>query len=231
MGKISPKVSPAVSPKTSPKTEPAQAPKGKAEPCPPPTEAEIAEATPKAVELIIKGLKENPKAQDNGLPYIPDKWALEMKPILGPYKKFVESRPELRLVPGANPAKYTVQLSSDTKAKLSNGEKPVWELDLQKAWLSYCRATPKGERNPDEFAETAKNVAKPGLISADGKGKKAAKTAPANEDKDDTAEMVEKSAAKKTKRKREEEDKEEVGDAEPVAKKKKKKTKNGTEGN
>mmetsp|Transcript_101822 Transcript_101822/g.255259 ORF Transcript_101822/g.255259 Transcript_101822/m.255259 type:complete len:252 (-) Transcript_101822:131-886(-) len=160
--KFSPKTSPAAapngSPKLSPKASPAAGPKakeGKAAPRPPPTEAEKAVATKKAVELIKKGLQENPTAQDNGHPYIPKEWSTEMKPILGGYRKFLEKSSEFIVVQGDNPAKFTVQ-PSDGKGAAGS---PRWEAAIRGAWQKFLQDVPKEDRDPEDFLEMAKKCA------------------------------------------------------------------------
>merc|ERR1719379_2122285 len=112
--------------------------------------------------MIERGLEENPTAQDEGQPFIPKDWAA-MKPLLGPYKKFVERCPRFRVVQGDLPAKFTVHLA-EGGAGAATG-RPDWERGLQKAWMSYCRAVPREKRSAEEFARaaTAAAAVAPGL--------------------------------------------------------------------
>eukprot|EP00441_Pelagodinium_beii_P011043 CAMPEP_0197687232 /NCGR_PEP_ID=MMETSP1338-20131121/103693_1 /TAXON_ID=43686 ORGANISM="Pelagodinium beii, Strain RCC1491" /NCGR_SAMPLE_ID=MMETSP1338 /ASSEMBLY_ACC=CAM_ASM_000754 /LENGTH=184 /DNA_ID=CAMNT_0043269301 /DNA_START=45 /DNA_END=596 /DNA_ORIENTATION=+ len=146
-----------MSPKSSPKAAPKEAPKSKKPaPRPAPSGKEIEEASKKAIQMIKDGLTANPEAQAKGYPYIPTEWPMEMKPILGAYRKFVESCSCFRIVQGDQPAKYTVQVTSgkDTSEAII----PPWELELQKAWMKYLQCTPKKSRSPEEFIGKAKAV-------------------------------------------------------------------------
>mmetsp|Transcript_37903 Transcript_37903/g.107197 ORF Transcript_37903/g.107197 Transcript_37903/m.107197 type:complete len:257 (+) Transcript_37903:61-831(+) len=229
----SPKVAPAPSPKAAPapdtkgKGDAAAKEKKGPEPRPLPTEEEKAAAAEIVFNMIARGLEEDKHCQDKGFAFIPKNYKTEYKGILGPYKHFVESCPKLRLVPGSNPAKYTVQLASGTKEELSDGLKPKWEIDLQKSWLCYCRAIPRGQRSPEEFVEVAKRIAQIGLIR-DKPKKDKQKPAPGKET-NGAGEAAEKPAEKAKKRKREddkaEDEPEDEDAAPPPAKKNKEKKK------
>eukprot|EP00406_Dinophysis_acuminata_P002416 CAMPEP_0179229090 /NCGR_PEP_ID=MMETSP0797-20121207/10156_1 /TAXON_ID=47934 /ORGANISM="Dinophysis acuminata, Strain DAEP01" /LENGTH=253 /DNA_ID=CAMNT_0020936151 /DNA_START=55 /DNA_END=819 /DNA_ORIENTATION=- len=202
----SPKVAPAPSPKAAPapdtkgKGDAAAKEKKGPEPRPLPTEEEKAAAAEIVFNMIARGLEEDKHCQDKGFAFIPKNYKTEYKGILGPYKHFVESCPKLRLVPGPNLAQFTVQLASGTKAELSDGPKPKWEVDMQKAWLCYCRAIPRGQRNPDEFVDASRRVA----AIRDKPKKDKQKPAP-GEERDGAGGAAGKPAAKARKRERDEE--------------------------
>lgn len=129
----------------------------------PPTEAEIKEATQKAIAMVELGIKKNRGVQESGHRWIPLCWAKEMKPVLGPYKKFVETCPHFRVEPGDTPEKYTVHLRNGD----ASSSAPAWKLDIQRAWENYCLATPKEERNVADFVEMASAVAKKELAGSE----------------------------------------------------------------
>ncbi|CAJ1348857.1 unnamed protein product [Effrenium voratum] len=149
----SPKASPKVTPVTEDVPKPANEAKakgkekakkgtppnppkqGKAEPRPPPTEKERAEATKKAIALIKEGLLTNPKEQEKGNPYIPDGWAKEWKPLLGSYRKFVETCSCFRIEQGMQPAMYTIHLVDGA----TDTQKAFWEISLEKAWQLFSK--------------------------------------------------------------------------------------------
>lgn len=159
----SPQVSPKLAPaEPEPETRADFIPKpGKPAPRPPADENEQAAATRKAIQMIEKGLKDNPNAQDNGHPWIPKEWPLEMKPILGPYRKFLDKCDHFRVVQGDNPAKFTVHVASSKAKELKDAvksEAAKWESALRVAWLKYMQDTPKDKRDPEVFVEFAKMV-------------------------------------------------------------------------
>mmetsp|Transcript_22285 Transcript_22285/g.49310 ORF Transcript_22285/g.49310 Transcript_22285/m.49310 type:complete len:217 (-) Transcript_22285:50-700(-) len=147
----------------TPKSEPAPAPaREKAPKWRPPSQEEKEKAEEEAIAMIRKGLQDNPDAQKNGQPYIPEDWVRKMKPILGGYKKFVENSPHFFVKHGDLPAQYTVHVQAEGnhgKKKLVE-TKPAWELEMQKVWMSYCRATAKEKRSAVAFADKARDVAR-----------------------------------------------------------------------
>eukprot|EP00933_Yihiella_yeosuensis_P032016 TRINITY_DN25601_c0_g1_i1.p1 TRINITY_DN25601_c0_g1~~TRINITY_DN25601_c0_g1_i1.p1 ORF type:complete len:232 (+),score=69.45 TRINITY_DN25601_c0_g1_i1:82-696(+) len=150
------KASPKSSPKTSPKIAPNKP--GKAAPRGRPSEAEKKEMTTKAVALITATLKskEAKEVQEKGHPMIPKEWPLEYKPVLGGYRKFVESCSAFTVASGDQPAKYTVHLAE--------GGGPVkvatkYQEFLQKAWQSFCTSREKGNRDVKEFLALAEAAA------------------------------------------------------------------------
>merc|ERR1712070_1077613 len=80
----------------------------------------------------------------------------KFKPVLGAYKKFVQSQPEkLAVMEGAG-GTFVVRKAGDTTAcpvVVSNkkGGAGDWKKDLTRAWNTYCSGTPKHERSIDAF--------------------------------------------------------------------------------
>ncbi|CAE7451449.1 unnamed protein product [Symbiodinium natans] len=139
--------------KASPKAGAAFNPpkQGRAAPRPPPTEAEREEAMKKAILLIKEGIAT--KDQSKGAPFILENWHQEWKPVLGPYRKFVESCACFRIVQGSAPAHYSIQVVDGAE----DGHKAFWLVNLEKAWQAYCRLK-KDKRSVDEFLNAAKEV-------------------------------------------------------------------------
>eukprot|EP00927_Polykrikos_kofoidii_P075795 TRINITY_DN72250_c0_g1_i1.p1 TRINITY_DN72250_c0_g1~~TRINITY_DN72250_c0_g1_i1.p1 ORF type:complete len:213 (-),score=37.64 TRINITY_DN72250_c0_g1_i1:116-706(-) len=109
----------------------------------------------KAIDVIVQGLKKGRGGQETGHRWMPLNWHTEFKPVLGPYKKFVQSCDLIfRVEHGDNPERYTVHLRNPAKAD-STG----WELELERAWQTYCSVTPTEERSSSVFVERAKQIA------------------------------------------------------------------------
>jgi len=198
---VTPKQAPHASPQQNPQAAPGQKArhensKGTA-PAPPKAESkEKAEAAQRAIEAIRKGLAENPAAQDGGHTFIPSAWAKDFKPLLGPYRRFLERSGEFVIVEG--PKGYTVHLADGKAPPLTKR----WEINLMRAWQEYLRSAPKDARTPGAFAEWAQQVADTatampndakaaaskeesadkGANPADGAGKKKRKSVPSGDD-------------------------------------------------
>lgn len=122
------------------------------------------EATKRAIEVIKKGLTEDPACQKKGFPFLPTQWVTEFKDILGPYMKFVERCRDFVVVHGDRPGRYTVHLQGDDLDLPDMPEaerlkpKKDWELKLRNSWQVYLQSTPKAERKPEEFVEMARKL-------------------------------------------------------------------------
>jgi len=122
------------------------------------SEAEREAASQRAIEVIKKGLKENPEAQKDGLPYFPPTWSKEFKPILGGYRKFVEKSSAFVVKAGDIPSMYTIHLQDD-KAAATIPNKAEWELKMANTWQTYMHNIKKDDRKPQDFVECARQLA------------------------------------------------------------------------
>mmetsp|Transcript_102109 Transcript_102109/g.288365 ORF Transcript_102109/g.288365 Transcript_102109/m.288365 type:complete len:240 (+) Transcript_102109:105-824(+) len=118
-----------------------------------------------AVDEILQGIS-LPDAQAAGQAFIPATWHIKYKPVLGGYKKFVQSQTDkLNVVNGTN-GNFVVRKAGDTTAAppTQPGCKRVigsdWRKDLERAWNTYCSVTPKHERNVDVFSAALPNGAR-----------------------------------------------------------------------
>ncbi|CAE7317455.1 unnamed protein product, partial [Symbiodinium necroappetens] len=111
-----------------------------------------------AISLIKAALAKNPEEQQRGAPYIIDNWHQDWKPILGPYRKFVESCACFRVEQGANSANYTIHVVEGA----DDGPRPFWIANLNKAWQAYSLLK-KEKASVEEFLAEAKVRAPSGV--------------------------------------------------------------------
>eukprot|EP00438_Fugacium_kawagutii_P011787 Skav222961 [mRNA] locus=scaffold1489:764463:770986:- [translate_table: standard] len=209
--KLSPKLTPTASPKDAKKlkkakaaaakektAEPAapaktEAPNkpGKAAPRPPPTPEEKQKATTEVIRIIKEGLKREPEVQAKGICWIPKEWSTKWKPILGPYRKFVESCACFQVTPSSTPSNFTIEVVKGA----ADGPKADWEVFLSKAASLFSQTdkdkseftqlaqalanSSKGEKRKAEAEPAAKSAAKKKLKN------KAAKKAKGGEEEDE----------------------------------------------
>mmetsp|Transcript_82862 Transcript_82862/g.238090 ORF Transcript_82862/g.238090 Transcript_82862/m.238090 type:complete len:300 (-) Transcript_82862:236-1135(-) len=150
----SPKVAPKAAPKAPPKPEATAAPKAAPKP---EVSAEKRKAIEeKAINVIKEGIEKDKLQKEQGLPFMPQEWPTEFKPILGAYRKFVESCGHFDVVQGEHSAKYTIQV----RDAAAIGKPQVrFEMDLRKAWEEYCKESPKADNS--EFIRLSWAVTKP----------------------------------------------------------------------
>merc|ERR1712129_254393 len=123
------------------------------------------------IEVITKGLKENPEVQKDGMPYFPKEWSKEFKPVLGAYRKFVERCSAFIVKAGDIPTWVTVHSQND-KSAANNPGKQEWELKLAKTWGTYMHNVKKDDRKPEEFVEYARQLAFQSTGRMDGDSKR-----------------------------------------------------------
>ena len=175
--KASPKASPKAAPKASPKDTPKASPKvlpkdakqlktapakdksddaaknqpkpGKPAPRPPPSAEEKQKARAEAIRIIKAALKKDPKVQDKGIAFIPDTWSTKFKPVLGAYRKFVESNECFQVQP-TTPSNFIIKVVEGAP----EAAKADWVILLRKA---YARFEEKNE-DASKFLEKAKAI-------------------------------------------------------------------------
>mmetsp|Transcript_20672 Transcript_20672/g.30482 ORF Transcript_20672/g.30482 Transcript_20672/m.30482 type:complete len:235 (-) Transcript_20672:105-809(-) len=110
----------------------------------------------KAIEVIKRGLATS-QIQVSGDAYIPEVWASKFKPLLGPYRRFVETCGAFKVVQGEIPCKFTVHRMDERlpTSKLVTGAR--WEVKLRAAWQKYLEEH-KESRAPKEFVDFVKQV-------------------------------------------------------------------------
>lgn len=122
------------------------------------SQADREKATQKAIAAIKQGLKDNPKAQDDGTPFLLAGWSKDFKPALGSYRKFVERSSAFVVQQGEKDHKYTIRIQ-DGKAPVQAASKKEWELRLSQSWKSYIQGVQQEARNPKDFVEFARELA------------------------------------------------------------------------
>mmetsp|Transcript_82960 Transcript_82960/g.232498 ORF Transcript_82960/g.232498 Transcript_82960/m.232498 type:complete len:239 (+) Transcript_82960:82-798(+) len=173
----SPKASPALAPKAAPAAggaksagaEAAAKAKSQKDGPPPIPPLEVREAaTTRAIAMIKRGL-EKEGAQETGHPYIPGNWSKEFKPVLGPYRKFVQTCGHFKIVDGDIPSNYTIHPVKGEPVTIVAG----WETQLRTAWETYVTDTPEKSRSTKEFLEVVEKCvqrAKSAKETANGDG-------------------------------------------------------------
>eukprot|EP00929_Paragymnodinium_shiwhaense_P103663 TRINITY_DN6732_c0_g1_i1.p1 TRINITY_DN6732_c0_g1~~TRINITY_DN6732_c0_g1_i1.p1 ORF type:complete len:248 (+),score=77.16 TRINITY_DN6732_c0_g1_i1:50-745(+) len=116
-----------------------------------------------AITDILAGIAK-PEMQNSRKAYIPPDWAKKYKAALGSYKTFVANHTKTFTVINHDSCNFTVRKAGTPEAEkgvVEAGKQTVsWHKELIKAWMEYCKATPKVERNFQEFiAEVPKNSA------------------------------------------------------------------------
>eukprot|EP00747_Dinoflagellata_sp_TGD_P166045 gnl/TRDRNA2_/TRDRNA2_188245_c0_seq1.p2 gnl/TRDRNA2_/TRDRNA2_188245_c0~~gnl/TRDRNA2_/TRDRNA2_188245_c0_seq1.p2 ORF type:complete len:223 (+),score=58.55 gnl/TRDRNA2_/TRDRNA2_188245_c0_seq1:24-671(+) len=116
----------------------------------PPERAKLIE---EALDSIKAGIAE-PDAQRNGDTFIPADWHTKYKPVLGHYRKFCKAQSDVLKIVEDDTGRYVIRLANadaDSQALKPHVPKTAkgtssWQEDLVKAWETYCRVVPKGER-------------------------------------------------------------------------------------
>lgn len=140
------------------------------------SDAEKEKLTKMAIQVIKKGLKENPDAQKKGTPFLPREWSKDFKPVLGPYRKFLEKCDAFVLKPGDIPSLYTVHVrGDDSEGAKKTPVKAEWEMKLIKSWEEYKHNVKKADRKPEEFIAEARLVSGADNKHVEGSGKRAAR--------------------------------------------------------
>jgi hypothetical protein len=112
------------------------------------SDAEKEALTKEALAAIEKGLSEK-DAQKGGKAFIPTTWASKFKTVLGKYRKFINAQHGYVAIDteGGN---FVVKRASEVgdEASPTNGK---WKKLLYNAWIGYCEAVPKAERDFQKF--------------------------------------------------------------------------------
>ncbi|CAK9051490.1 unnamed protein product [Durusdinium trenchii] len=84
--------------------------------------------------------------QKAGCPFVPADWAEKYKPVLGPYKQFLKEHAEDFVLVTEKNGDFIIRLR-DQLDPPSIPNKKDWEKQLLKAWMGYCQAVPREERD------------------------------------------------------------------------------------
>lgn len=114
-----------------------------------------AKLSDEAVSAVVAGISDSSKMLEGKCFILPD-WAKLYKPVLGPYRKFLESHKDKFTVVENDLTKYgpgfTVWPAKETAPALSIAKDAAnWQKLLNMAWCKYCKETPKLERDFPSF--------------------------------------------------------------------------------
>merc|ERR1711908_210318 len=86
--------------------------------------------------------------------YIPKSWKEKYKGVLGNYKKFIQEHPDKFAIVEHDAFNFTILKAGE---ELTKGKKPKvkvkmpWAKTLLKAFMEWCKVTPKSERRFADF--------------------------------------------------------------------------------
>eukprot|EP00927_Polykrikos_kofoidii_P055905 TRINITY_DN5008_c0_g2_i1.p1 TRINITY_DN5008_c0_g2~~TRINITY_DN5008_c0_g2_i1.p1 ORF type:complete len:192 (-),score=47.72 TRINITY_DN5008_c0_g2_i1:63-638(-) len=111
-----------------------------------------------AVADILRGISKR-DVRKSGRTYIPADWALKYKRVLGSYKMFVSSQKDTFALDMNEKGTFFIKKVGDTStpapapvAKVDlDKASTTWQKELEKAWETYCSATPKKGRSFELF--------------------------------------------------------------------------------
>lgn len=154
----SPKLSPKLSPKASPKEASKPKKEEKKAKAAPADAAEKAALVKQALAEVEAGLAKQASSQA----FVPETWATKYKPSLGPYKKFLKQHPEKFVLVTDAKGDFVIKRPGEAGA-VSVPDQMPWQKDLLKAWMCYCKATERPERDLNAFLTALPKGAKAGL--------------------------------------------------------------------
>ncbi|CAE8742099.1 unnamed protein product [Polarella glacialis] len=120
-------------------------------------EVEKAKLTQQAIEEIRKGASKI-GAQKIGAPFIPENWSLRYKNALGPYKTFLKLHDDKFILVTDDNGDFVVRLPGQLEPP-AIPDKKVWQKELVKAWMEYCKAIPRPQRDFGVFMAALPKVA------------------------------------------------------------------------
>mmetsp|Transcript_39248 Transcript_39248/g.79278 ORF Transcript_39248/g.79278 Transcript_39248/m.79278 type:complete len:216 (-) Transcript_39248:44-691(-) len=142
------------------------------------------ELAKEAIASILEGISK-PEMQNGVKAYIPHDWPSKYKKDLGPYKLFLKQHPKVFTIIDHDPCNFTVVKFGEAPKPAARSAKKnpdlSWQKQLFKAWMLYCKVTPKPDRDVAAFAGAIQVKAGSGegpAASAEGgsaNGKKAGK--------------------------------------------------------
>jgi len=105
-----------------------------------------------AIADILESISQ-PEFQNSVKAYIPKGWKERYKPTLGPYKKFLSEHPDRFAIVEHDAFNFTIMKVGEElpKPKQKKKVKMPWAKTLLKAFMEWCKVTPKSERNFADF--------------------------------------------------------------------------------
>merc|ERR1712008_323458 len=106
-----------------------------------------------AIANILEGISK-PEFQNGVKAYIPKGWKEKYKESLGPYKKFLREHPDRFAVVEHDAFNFTIMKVGEEAPKPKKQKKKMkmpWAKMLLKAFMEWCKVTPRSERSFAEF--------------------------------------------------------------------------------
>jgi|Transcript_108202 hypothetical protein len=104
-----------------------------------------------ALKIIEDGISQ-PDAQKDGKAFIPREWHAKFKNVLGKYRKFVETSGKYVAVDTAG-GNFVVKRIGDAGVREALPPDGKWKRLLNSAWIAYCEAVPKENRDLQKFMD------------------------------------------------------------------------------
>mmetsp|Transcript_111539 Transcript_111539/g.347688 ORF Transcript_111539/g.347688 Transcript_111539/m.347688 type:complete len:215 (+) Transcript_111539:183-827(+) len=123
-----------------------------------------------AIAAILEGIA-RPEMQNSLKPFILSGWSEKYKKDLGPYKQFLKENPKEFTIIDHDPCNFTVLKRGQApkpiarKGKKEKDQALSWQKQLFKAWMMYCKVTPRDARDVKAFARAI--VVAPGAAGAE----------------------------------------------------------------
>lgn len=99
-----------------------------------------------AIEAVLEGIA-NPMMQNNGKAFIPKDWSTKYKEVLGPYKKWLSEHPDTFTLVQKDACNFIVVKAGEKPPEGNATQVSPWQKEVLKAWMEYCKATAKPERD------------------------------------------------------------------------------------
>jgi hypothetical protein len=141
-----------------------------------------------AVSIIEEGIAK-PDAQKGGKAFIPVNWSSKFKNALGKYRKFINSRGEFVAI-DTDGGNFVVKRASDAAGEVAPAGSGKWKKLLYSAWIGYCEAVPKAERDFQKFIAEIPQKGKSSKGQPEGSPKTKAQSSPKVQPKADPIDAV-----------------------------------------
>mmetsp|Transcript_14350 Transcript_14350/g.19368 ORF Transcript_14350/g.19368 Transcript_14350/m.19368 type:complete len:205 (+) Transcript_14350:68-682(+) len=146
------------------------------------------ELTKEAIAAVLEGIS-RPEFQNGMKAFIMHDWRKKYLRTLGPYKQFLRQHPNVFTLIDHDPCNFTILRAGQAPKPVKKKKDPSlsWQKQLFKAWMLYCKATPKADRDVKVFAKAitvdAGEAEKPASTEDDStEGGKKRKKDPAKQD-------------------------------------------------
>mmetsp|Transcript_2842 Transcript_2842/g.3277 ORF Transcript_2842/g.3277 Transcript_2842/m.3277 type:complete len:218 (-) Transcript_2842:64-717(-) len=112
------------------------------------------ELTKEANDEVLEGIS-RPEFQNSVKAFILHNWRKKYLKVLGPYKQFLRQQPSVFTLIDHDPCNFTILKAGQSAKPVKKKKDPSlsWQKQLFKAWMLYCKATPKADRDVKVFAK------------------------------------------------------------------------------